>query len=84
MSATLAHARPRRNPVPLVLTCALLAVGAVILAIFLGVVAIAPGEIVAVLTGKGSGEARSIILDIRLPRIVTGVLAGIHFAVAGL
>ncbi|MGL1432781.1 iron chelate uptake ABC transporter family permease subunit, partial [Vibrio parahaemolyticus] len=47
-----------------------------ILAIFLGVVAIAPGEIVAVLTGKGSGEARSIILDIRLPRIVTGVLAG--------
>ncbi|MBN9530690.1 MAG: iron ABC transporter permease [Alphaproteobacteria bacterium] len=84
MSTAVVETRPRRNPVPLLVSCGLLAVGAVLLAVFLGVVAIAPAEIVAVLTGKGSGEARSIILDIRLPRIVTGVLAGIHFAIAGL
>jgi iron complex transport system permease protein len=84
LSTAVVETRPRRNPVPLLVSCGLLAVGAVLLAVFLGVVAIAPAEIVAVLTGKGSGEARSIILDIRLPRIVTGVLAGIHFAIAGL
>ncbi len=32
----------------------------------------------------GSPEARAIIIDIRLPRILTGMLAGIHFALAGL
>ncbi len=84
MSTAVVETRPRRNPVPLLVSCGLLAAGAVLLAVFLGVVSIAPAEIVAVLTGKGSSEARSIILDIRLPRIVTGVLAGIHFAIAGL
>lgn len=53
-------------------------------ALFLGVVDIPASDIAAVLTGGGSSEARSIILDIRLPRIVTGILAGIQFAVAGL
>lgn len=55
-----------------------------ILAVFLGVVDIPPADIAAALLGDGSPQARSIILDIRLPRIVTGMLAGIHFAVAGL
>jgi iron complex transport system permease protein len=53
-------------------------------AVFLGVVDIPSADIVAALTGHGSPEARSIIIDIRLPRIVTGILAGIQFAVAGL
>ncbi len=53
-------------------------------AVFLGVVDIPAADIVAALTGHGSPEARSIIIDIRLPRIVTGILAGIQFAVAGL
>ncbi|MDK1489739.1 iron ABC transporter permease [Sinorhizobium sp. 7-81] len=53
-------------------------------AVFLGVADIPFEDVVAALTGEGSPEARSIILDIRLPRIVTGILAGIHFAVAGL
>ncbi|WEX86647.1 iron ABC transporter permease [Sinorhizobium garamanticum] len=53
-------------------------------AVFLGVVDIPAEDIVAVLTGGGSSEARAIILDIRLPRIVTGILAGIQFALAGL
>lgn len=53
-------------------------------AVFLGVVDIPAADVVSVLTGAGSPEAQSIILDIRLPRIVTGILAGIQFAVAGL
>ncbi|SDP70354.1 iron ABC transporter permease [Phyllobacterium sp. OV277] len=59
-------------------------VGAFLAAVFLGVADIPAADVAAVLTGNGSSEARSIILDIRLPRIVTGILAGIHFAVAGL
>lgn len=53
-------------------------------AIFLGVVDIPAADVVSVLTGGGSPEAHSIIMEIRLPRIVTGMLAGIQLAVAGL
>ena len=63
---------------------ALLAIGALALAVFIGVVDIPPSQVVAALTGHGPATARSIIMDIRLPRVVTGILAGIHFAVAGL
>ncbi|MCA1440400.1 iron ABC transporter permease [Ensifer sp. IC4062] len=63
---------------------ALLVLISFVAAVFLGVVDIPAEDIVAVLTGSGSSEARAIILDIRLPRIVTGILAGIQFALAGL
>ncbi|MCD2179474.1 iron ABC transporter permease [Rhizobium sp. C1] len=62
----------------------LLALASLALAIFLGVVDLNPSDTLAALTGHGSPEARAIILDIRLPRILTGMLAGIHFALAGL
>ncbi|WP_027232667.1 iron ABC transporter permease [Phyllobacterium sp. UNC302MFCol5.2] len=55
----------------------------IVAAALLGVADISHNDIMAVLKGNGSDEARAIILDIRLPRIVTGVLAGIHFALAG-
>lgn len=61
-----------------------LVVLSLVAAVFLGVVDIPAADIVAALSGHGSPEARSIIIDIRLPRIVTGILAGIQFAVAGL
>lgn len=54
-----------------------------VLAIFLGAVDLPPDDVIDTLFGNGSPQARSIILDIRLPRIVTGMLAGIHFALAG-
>ncbi|AYG70037.1 MULTISPECIES: iron ABC transporter permease [unclassified Rhizobium] len=63
---------------------AVFALLSLVLALFLGVVDIPASDIGAVLTGHGSPEAQSIIMDIRLPRILTGVLAGIHLAVAGL
>ncbi len=53
-------------------------------AVFLGVVDIPADDILSALSGGGSPEARSIIMDIRLPRIVTGILAGVQFALAGL
>lgn len=67
--------------VPLLLASVVLALA---LATFLGVADLNPSETFAALTGHGSTEARSIILDIRLPRVVTGMLAGVHFALAGL
>ncbi|KAF5885417.1 iron ABC transporter permease [Rhizobium sp. PEPV16] len=67
----------------MVAALAALAVLSLATAIFLGVADIPMADVAAVLTGGGSSEARSIILDIRLPRIVTGVLAGIHFSLAG-
>jgi iron complex transport system permease protein len=62
---------------------AILAVLSLAAAIFLGVADIPMADVAAVLTGGGSAEARLIILDIRLPRIATGILAGIHFSLAG-
>lgn len=55
----------------------------VVIAVFLGVANLPFSEILSVLTGKGSETANIIIEDIRIPRIITGFLAGIHFAVAG-
>jgi iron complex transport system permease protein len=54
------------------------------LAVFLGVVDLPAADVLAVLTGQGTDQAKLIIGNIRLPRIVTGILAGIHFSVAGL
>lgn len=74
------HQSPGR-PVWIVLP---LALTLVILAVFLGVADLAPETVISVLAGHGSNDARLIIADIRIPRIATGILAGIHFAVAGL
>ncbi len=65
--------------VPLMLSAVLL-----VAAIFLGVVDLPAKDILAVLIGGGSDDADLIIGTIRIPRIVTGMLAGAHFAVAGL
>ncbi|PDT84458.1 iron ABC transporter permease [Sinorhizobium sp. BJ1] len=60
------------------------AFGLIILSVFLGVVDLPAAEIMAVLTGQGSDQGNLIIATIRIPRIVTGILAGMHFAVAGM
>nr|WP_265975020.1 iron ABC transporter permease [Brucella intermedia] len=66
-------------PISIVLTLV-----SIVLAIFIGAVDIPASDVLAVLSGHGSPEATSIIMDIRVPRMVTGMLAGIHFALAGL
>lgn len=57
---------------------------AFLLSLFLGVTDLSVHDVLAVLKGAGTPEARSIIMDIRLPRILTGILAGMQLAVAGL
>jgi len=59
--------------------CAVLA----LLAVFIGVVDLAPREVLEVLAGRGSASARLVILEVRLPRVITGMLAGAQFAMAG-
>jgi len=78
---TVAARRPLDRPIWIILPLALILI---VLAVFLGVADLSPAMVLDVLTGHGSENARLIITDIRIPRIATGILAGIHFAVAGL
>ena len=73
----------RPTPTRGILALTLLAVGLILVAVFLGVVDVPTTEVIATLTGNGSEQSDLIILTIRLPRILTGILTGIHFAVAG-
>ena len=72
-----------RATLPMAALLACLTLVSITAAIFFGVADIPMGDVIDVFSGQGSPEARSIILDIRLPRIATGILAGIHFALAG-
>jgi len=70
---------------------ALLLVGVAVLAIGFGSVAIAPGDVVSILARQlfGAGEsaqgagATSIVMELRLPRILAAILVGAALAVAG-
>jgi iron complex transport system permease protein len=52
--------------------------------IAVGSVSISFGEVISALTGAGSEEIRSIVLDIRLVRAVVALLAGVALSVSGL
>lgn len=81
---TAASRIPRRSNAWLLPAAAVSVLLSLLAAVFLGVVDVPAADVVSVLTGAGSPEAHSIIFEIRLPRIVTGMLAGIQLAVAGL
>lgn len=61
----------------------LIVIGAALASIFLGAVTISPARIWAVLTGGGDMIARTIIIDLRLPRMLLGLLVGAMLGVAG-
>ncbi|MBZ9648690.1 iron ABC transporter permease [Sphingobium sp. 3R8] len=61
----------------------LLVVAAAFGSVLLGAVAISPGRIGAVLTGGGDAVARTIVLDLRLPRMLLGLIVGAMLGVAG-
>ncbi|MFU9038947.1 MULTISPECIES: FecCD family ABC transporter permease [Streptomyces] len=44
---------------------------------------LAPGEVIATLTGGGDPGARFVVQDLRLPRILVGLLVGAAFGIAG-
>lgn len=70
---------------------ALLLAGVAVLAIGFGSVAIAPGDVIGILARQlfGAGEAAqsagatSIVMELRLPRILAAILVGAALAVAG-
>lgn len=54
-----------------------------LLSLCLGAAALAPGEVLAALLGRGDGAARQIVLYARLPRTCGCLLAGAALAAAG-
>ncbi|MCZ4279539.1 iron ABC transporter permease [Kiloniella laminariae] len=55
----------------------------VILAIFLGTVDLETAETLFALFGEGSQRTDTIIAFQRLPRVIVGLLVGVHFALSG-
>lgn len=54
-----------------------------VLALAIGPVAVAPGDVLAALTGRGGGDAAAIVQAIRLPRLVLGLVVGAGLAMSG-
>ena len=65
------------------LGAALLALAAAVLSICIGAVTVPLGELLATLTGQGSGTHAAIILFVRMPRTAGCLVCGAALAVAG-
>jgi iron complex transport system permease protein len=72
----------RRHPL-LIPALLLLLIGAAMGSVMLGAVAISPARIWAVLSGGGDDVARAIIIDLRLPRMLLGLLVGAMLGLSG-
>lgn len=62
---------------------ALLSLGAMVLSVGTGSVAIAPADIMAVIVGDGTSLQRTLVLELRLPRTLSAFATGGLLAVAG-
>jgi iron complex transport system permease protein len=71
-----------RHPA-LVPALAIITVGVAILSLGLGPVSIPVGRIMAVLAGGGDAIDRAILIDLRLPRMLIGLLVGAMLGLAG-
>ncbi|MEV7677403.1 iron ABC transporter permease [Streptomyces sp. NPDC088341] len=77
-----AHGRLRHTLVLGALAAALAA--AVVAGLALGSVRIPPGQVITILTGRAEpGPFRTIVLDVRLPRVLLGMIVGAGLAVVG-
>lgn len=56
---------------------------AVVLSLAVGANPLSPGEVWSALRGEGTAEAAYIVLDLRIPRTVAGLVAGAALGVAG-
>ena len=72
----------RRHPMLLPLLCALTLLAA-LGSLTLGAVALSPARILAVLTGGGDEVARAILVDLRVPRMLLGLIVGAMLGLAG-
>ncbi|MFD2421580.1 FecCD family ABC transporter permease [Amycolatopsis pigmentata] len=74
------------RPVRVMALCvsmSLILTAGVVTALCLGEVVLAPGEVLAALTGTADGATTLIVTEFRLPRVLAGVLAGACLAAAG-
>lgn len=75
---------PLRDRRPWLLLGALLLLGAVMIAgIALGAVRIPVSDVIASLAGDHEGARRSIVWNLRLPRVLIAALVGMNLAIAG-
>lgn len=72
----------RKKLLALLITLALLLIVAVISA-GTGSIRLGPGEIFSTLFGGGDATSRAVLFEIRLPRIVAGMLVGVALGVSG-
>ena len=72
----------RRHPMLLPLLFALTLLAA-LGSLTLGAVALSPARILAVLTGGGDEVARAILVDLRMPRMLLGLIVGAMLGLAG-
>jgi iron complex transport system permease protein len=56
---------------------------ALLVALFVGGAAVSPADVIAALSGHGGGDAATIVLSLRLPRLCIALLVGAALAVAG-
>ena len=62
---------------------ALLLVVAVVASLLFGSNNLPPDQVVGVLTGNASEEARTIVMEQRVPRTLVGIIVGAALAIAG-
>jgi iron complex transport system permease protein len=62
---------------------AAVAVALAVVSLSVGTTKLPVADVVRVLTGGGDGGTQLIVLELRLPRVATGLLVGIAFAVSG-
>src|SRR3546814_18073484 len=72
----------RRHPL-LIPALILLMLIAALGSVTLGAVPLSPERILAVLTGGGDDVARAILIDLRLPRLLLGLIVGAMLGLAG-
>ncbi|WP_340264605.1 FecCD family ABC transporter permease [Sphingobium mellinum] len=72
----------RRHPLLMPALIALIVLAA-LGSLTLGAVPLSPSRILAVLTGGGDEVARAILIDLRMPRMLLGLLVGAMLGVAG-
>jgi iron complex transport system permease protein len=58
-------------------------VALVVASLAIGEIRVPPGEVLATLRGGGHSADRLVVLELRLPRVVTGILVGVAFGMSG-
>ena len=81
------HARRDISPVAVLLTLTAALLAAIVAGIAFGAVAVAPGDILSAigraLTGRSSGLSDTLIVGVRLPRVLLAAVVGASLAGAG-